>query len=66
MSDHNSSLSSPCSGELKTREKSYFKTILNIAYSLPNNKILDWSKFKAIADNNIDVTENFKFVLERV
>ena len=34
--------------------------------SLPNNKILDWSKLKAIADDKIDVTEKFKFVLERV
>ena len=26
--------------------------------SLPNNKILDWSKLKAYADNKINVTEN--------
>ena len=40
--------------------------------SSPNNKILDWSKLKAIADNKIKkkkkkyVTENLKFVLWRV
>ena len=34
--------------------------------SLPNDKILDRSKFKTFADNKIHVTENFKFVLGRV
>ena len=34
--------------------------------SLPNDKILDWSKLKAFADNKIDVTEKLKFVLGRV
>ena len=33
---------------------------------LPNNKISDWSKFKAIADDKINVTEKLKFVLGRV
>ena len=33
--------------------------------SLPNNKILDWSKLKACADNKIKFTENLKFVLGR-
>ena len=31
--------------------------------SLPHNKILDWSKLKAFADDNINVTESLKFVL---
>ena len=31
--------------------------------SFPNNKIVDWSKFKTSADDKIHVTENFKFVL---
>ena len=31
--------------------------------SLSNNKILDWSKFKAFADDKINVTENFDFGL---
>ena len=35
-------------------------------YSVPNNKILDWFKFKASADDKINVTEKFKFVLKRV
>ena len=34
--------------------------------SLPNDKFLDWSKLKAFADNNINVTKKLKFVLERV
>ena len=34
--------------------------------TLPNDKILDWSKFKAFADDNIDVTQKLKFVLEMV
>ena len=31
--------------------------------SLPNDKILDWSKLKAFADDTIKVTKNLKFVL---
>ena len=34
--------------------------------SLPNDKILDWSKLKAFADDKINVTEKLKFVLGRV
>ena len=34
--------------------------------SLPNDKILDWSKFKAFADDKIIVTQKLKFVLGRV
>ena len=34
--------------------------------SLPSNKFLDWSKLKEFADNEINVTENLKIVLERV
>ena len=33
--------------------------------SLPNDKILDWSKLKAFADDLIRVMENLKFVLGR-
>ena len=33
---------------------------------LSNDKILDWSKLKAIADDKINVTEKIKFVLRRV
>ena len=32
----------------------------------PNDKILDWSKFKMYADDKINVTEILKFVLGRV
>ena len=38
----------------------------NILNSLPYNKILDWSKLKAFADDKINVTENLKFGLGRV
>ena len=33
--------------------------------SLPDDKILDWSKLKAIADDKINVTQKLKFVLRR-
>ena len=33
---------------------------------LPNDKILDWSKFKAFIDDKINVTEKLKFVLGRM
>ena len=33
--------------------------------SLSNGKILDWSKFKAHADNKIHMTQNLNFVLGR-
>ena len=34
--------------------------------TLPNDKILDGSKFKAFADNKISLTEKLKLVLRRV
>ena len=34
--------------------------------SFPNDKILDWSKLKAFADDKINVTEKLKFLLQRV
>ena len=34
--------------------------------SLPNNKILDWSRLKAYADNNLNVHQKLNFVLGRV
>ena len=34
--------------------------------SLSNDKILDLSKLKAFADENLDVNEKLKFALERV
>ena len=33
---------------------------------LPNDKVKDWSKLKAFADDSINVTERLKFVLGRV
>ena len=37
-----------------------------LVYSLPNGEILDQSKFKAFADDKINVTQKLKFVWERV
>ena len=37
-----------------------------LIYSLPNNKILDWSKLKAVAEDKINMREKLKFVLGRV
>ena len=34
--------------------------------SLPNDKILDWSKLKAFADDEINVINKLKFVSERI
>ena len=34
--------------------------------SLPNNKILDWSKLKAFADNKVNLNEKLKLVLGRI
>ena len=34
--------------------------------SLPNDKFLDWSKLKALADDKINVTKKLKFILGRV
>ena len=36
---------------------------IEIVKSLPNNKIMDWSKLKALADNKLNSTEKMKFVL---
>ena len=33
--------------------------------SLPDNKVFDWSKLKAFADDKINVNEKFKFGLGR-
>ena len=37
-----------------------------MVYNVPNNKIVNWSKFKACADDKINVAEELKFVLQRV
>ena len=43
-----------------------FPGTAKIFNSLPNDKILDQSKFKAFADDKINVTQKLKFVLGRV
>ena len=37
----------------------------SIFNSLPSDKILDWSKLKALADNKLNATKELKFVLGR-
>ena len=37
-----------------------------IVNSLPNDKILDWSKLKAFADDNIKVLNIIIFVFDRI
>ena len=39
---------------------------LELFKSLPNDKILDWSKLKAFADEKINVTKQLKFGKGRV
>ena len=46
-------------GYAKHNTGSWFK-------SLPNDKFLDWSKFKAFVDDNINVTEKLKLVSGQV
>ena len=47
-------------------EKLWHVRIWGRVNSLPNKKFLDWSKFKAFADNKINVIEKLKFVLGSV
>ena len=47
------------------RHLKYLEKFNNVN-SLPNDKILDWSKLKVFADDKINLTENFKFGLGRV
>ena len=42
-----------------------FSTFSACSNSLPNDKILDWSKLKAFADDKIKLAEKLKFVLGR-
>ena len=47
----------PC-GRKKTKKLVQIESICRKhLYSLPNDKILDWTKFKVIADNKLDVTK---------
>ena len=47
-------------------DKVSLTSTFSLVNSLPNNKILDWSKLKALADYKIKVTENFKIILGKV
>ena len=43
-----------------------FKDLNGCLTLYKNDKILDWSIFKALADDKINVTQNLKFVLGKV
>ena len=49
-----------------SRELNRTKKKKGLINSVPNNKFLGWSKFKAFADDKINVTEKLKFGLEEV
>ena len=44
----------------------FFWVFLSTFDFLQNDKILDWSKLKAFADDKIYVTEKLKFILGRI
>ena len=44
-------------------DKKHFGKVFN---PIPDEKILDWSKLKAFADDKSNVTQNIKFVFHRV
>ena len=52
--------------EDKMWDKSKSTIIADDINSLPNDKNLDWSRFKAFADDKINVTEKSKLVLGQV
>ena len=46
---------------------SYLPVSLTLSFNFsPNNTILGWSKLKAFADDNVNVTQKLKFVLGRI
>ena len=46
----------------KSSEKRIHGTTVLLWNSLPNDKILDWSNLKGVADDKINVLEKLKFV----
>ena len=48
--------------ELTSKSKGLYKTLSNDSNSLPNDKILDWSKLKELADNKVHVAQMRKIV----
>ena len=51
----------------KIQSNTTFTNPLSSSYNfLPNNKVLDWSKLKAFADNKVNSTEKLKFVFGSV
>ena len=41
-------------------------SVCHLVNSLPSDKVLNWSKLKALADDKINLTEKLKFGLGRV
>ena len=54
-----------CSTDLGNKAFEKKKKMKNIL-TLPHNKMLDWSKLKAFADDNIDVNDKLKFCFGKV
>ena len=53
---------------MKVKEQFLSKELFGVSFtfnSLQNDKILDWSKLKAFADDKLNVTKELKFVLGR-
>ena len=53
-------------GKEKCLLQKYVLTFLIVFNSLPNGKILDWSKLKTFADDKTNVKKKFKLCLGRV
>ena len=54
------------SGKFPKVDELLFKTFCTLIYSLPNDKILDLSKLKSVADSDSNVSNMAKFVFDRV
>ena len=53
----------PCTPRKRSLENIYLHPLFN---SVPSDKILDWFKLKAFADDKVNLSEKLKFVLGRV
>ena len=56
----------PCCQNFKMTVISNLFTLYLYSYSLSNNKILDWFKLKAFADDKINVIEKLIFDFRRI
>ena len=53
-------------GQSLTSDYRFSRLLADLHNSLPNDKILDQSKFKELADNKINTTKKLKFILGMV